>query len=107
MTEGMYPVATPEIAVRRKQLAPEVNEAFENFGRAVFDQENSHGGSMGVRIHACGGSERPSCRMIGRPGGKLEGHSSRDGRTQEEGQDLHRRVSPGLTPARPPAIASA
>jgi AhpD family alkylhydroperoxidase len=36
MTEGMYPVATPEIAVRRRQLAPEVNEAFENFGRAVF-----------------------------------------------------------------------
>jgi hypothetical protein len=36
MTEEMYPVATPEIAVRRKQLAPEVHEAFENFSRAVF-----------------------------------------------------------------------
>jgi AhpD family alkylhydroperoxidase len=36
MAEGMYPAATPEIAVRRKQLAPEVDEAFENFGRAVF-----------------------------------------------------------------------
>ena len=36
MTEGMYPAATPEIALRRKQLAPEANEAFENFGRAVF-----------------------------------------------------------------------
>ncbi len=36
MTEGMYPAATTEIALRRKQLAPEANEAFENFGRAVF-----------------------------------------------------------------------
>jgi AhpD family alkylhydroperoxidase len=36
MTELMYPVATPEIAVRREQLAPEANEAFENFSRAVF-----------------------------------------------------------------------
>jgi AhpD family alkylhydroperoxidase len=36
MAEGMYPAATPEIALRRKQLTPEVNEAFENFGRAVF-----------------------------------------------------------------------
>jgi AhpD family alkylhydroperoxidase len=36
MAEGMYPMATPEIAVRRKQLAPEINEAFEDFSRAVF-----------------------------------------------------------------------
>jgi AhpD family alkylhydroperoxidase len=36
MAEGMYPAATPEIAVRRKQLAPEINEAFEEFSRAVF-----------------------------------------------------------------------
>ena len=36
MAEGMYPVATPEIALRRRQLAPEVNEAFENFSRTVF-----------------------------------------------------------------------
>lgn len=36
MAEGMYPVATREIALRRKQLAPEINEAFENFSRAVF-----------------------------------------------------------------------
>jgi AhpD family alkylhydroperoxidase len=32
----MYPEASPEIAARRKQLAPEVNEAFVNFSRAVF-----------------------------------------------------------------------
>jgi AhpD family alkylhydroperoxidase len=36
MAEGMYPVATREIALRRKQLAPEINEAFENFSRVVF-----------------------------------------------------------------------
>jgi AhpD family alkylhydroperoxidase len=38
MTEGMYPVATPEIAVRRKHLAPMINDAFENFSRAVFTE---------------------------------------------------------------------
>ena len=36
MTERMYPAATPEIATRRRQLAPEINAAFENFNRAVF-----------------------------------------------------------------------
>jgi AhpD family alkylhydroperoxidase len=36
MAEGMYPALTPEIAARRGQLAPEINEAFENFSRAVF-----------------------------------------------------------------------
>lgn len=36
MAEPLYPAATPEIAVRRSQLAPEINEAFENFSRAVF-----------------------------------------------------------------------
>jgi AhpD family alkylhydroperoxidase len=36
MAEGMYPMATPEIALRRKQLAPDINEAFEAFSRAVF-----------------------------------------------------------------------
>ena len=36
MAERMYPAATPEIAARRRQLAPEINEAFENFSRAVF-----------------------------------------------------------------------
>ena len=36
MAERMYPAATPEIATRRRQLAPEINAAFENFSRAVF-----------------------------------------------------------------------
>ena len=36
MAEPLYPAATPEIAARRRQLAPEINEAFENFSRAVF-----------------------------------------------------------------------
>jgi AhpD family alkylhydroperoxidase len=38
MTEdtSVYPAATPEISERRKELAPEINEAFERFSRAVF-----------------------------------------------------------------------
>ncbi|MEV4078271.1 carboxymuconolactone decarboxylase family protein [Nonomuraea fuscirosea] len=36
MTESLYQPATPEIAARRKQLAPGIHEAFENFSRAVF-----------------------------------------------------------------------
>lgn len=36
MSDRIYPPATSEIALRRKELAPEINEAFEEFGRAVF-----------------------------------------------------------------------
>jgi hypothetical protein len=36
MTEGMYPAATRELAAHRAELAPEINDAFENFSRAVF-----------------------------------------------------------------------
>ena len=36
MTEPMYHPTTPEIAARRKELAPEIHDAFEAFGRAVF-----------------------------------------------------------------------
>ena len=36
MTHDLYPAATPELASRRKELAPEINEAFEHFSRAVF-----------------------------------------------------------------------
>ena len=36
MAEGMYPAATRELAAYRAELAPEINEAFENFSRAVF-----------------------------------------------------------------------
>jgi AhpD family alkylhydroperoxidase len=35
MTETLYHPTTPE-AVRRKELAPGVHEAFENFSQAVF-----------------------------------------------------------------------
>jgi AhpD family alkylhydroperoxidase len=36
MSQGMYPAATRELAAHRAELAPEINEAFENFSRAVF-----------------------------------------------------------------------
>lgn len=36
MDESMYPAATPKVYARRKELAPEINEAFENFSHAVF-----------------------------------------------------------------------
>ena len=36
MTETLDHPTTPELAVRRKELAPGVHEAFENFSHAVF-----------------------------------------------------------------------
>jgi AhpD family alkylhydroperoxidase len=38
MTEdtSVYPAATREIGERRRELAPEINEAFERFSRTVF-----------------------------------------------------------------------
>lgn len=38
MAEGtsVYPAATPGIGKRRKELAPEIHDAFEHFSRAVF-----------------------------------------------------------------------
>jgi AhpD family alkylhydroperoxidase len=36
MSETLYQPTTPKIAARRKQLAPGIHEAFENFSRAVF-----------------------------------------------------------------------
>jgi len=36
MTESIYHPTTPEIAQRRKQLAPHTHEAFEAFSKAVF-----------------------------------------------------------------------
>lgn len=36
MADPMFPPATPEIAARRKELAPVAHEAFEQFSRAVF-----------------------------------------------------------------------
>ena len=36
MTETLYPPATSDIATQRKELAPGINDAFDNFSRAVF-----------------------------------------------------------------------
>ncbi|AXH95553.1 carboxymuconolactone decarboxylase family protein [Ornithinimicrobium avium] len=36
MPESMYHPTTPEISRRRKELAPEVHDAFTAFSRAVF-----------------------------------------------------------------------
>jgi len=36
VSEPMYHPTTPEIAARRNELAPEIHNAFEAFGRAVF-----------------------------------------------------------------------
>ena len=35
-TGSVYPAAIPEIGRRRKELAPEIHEAFQKFSRAVF-----------------------------------------------------------------------
>jgi len=34
--ESVYPQGTAEINVRRKELAPDIHDAFEKFSRAVF-----------------------------------------------------------------------
>ena len=36
MSESVYHPTTPQIAKRRKQLAPNVHEAFEHFSRTAF-----------------------------------------------------------------------
>jgi AhpD family alkylhydroperoxidase len=36
MTDTVYTPATPELTALRRKLAPEVHQAFEDFGRAVF-----------------------------------------------------------------------
>ncbi|TRW45706.1 carboxymuconolactone decarboxylase family protein [Georgenia yuyongxinii] len=36
MDESMYHRTTPELAARRRELAPEIHGAFEEFSRAVF-----------------------------------------------------------------------
>jgi alkylhydroperoxidase/carboxymuconolactone decarboxylase family protein len=36
MTESIYPKATRELAERRKELAPEIHDAFLDFSRKVF-----------------------------------------------------------------------
>lgn len=36
MSDGMYPKATPEMSQRRKELAPDIHDAFNAFSKAVF-----------------------------------------------------------------------
>ncbi len=36
MTEDLYPQATAEMSKRRRELAPEVHDAFTDFSKAVF-----------------------------------------------------------------------
>ena len=36
MSESMYHLTTPEQAKRRKELAPDVHDAFQSFSKAVF-----------------------------------------------------------------------
>ena len=36
MSDSLYPKATADLGARRKELAPEINTAFENFSHAVF-----------------------------------------------------------------------
>ena len=36
MSESLYHPTSPEVARRRKELAPDVHDAFEAFSRAVF-----------------------------------------------------------------------
>ena len=36
MTEPVYHPTTPQLARRRRELAPDVHDAFEDFSRAVF-----------------------------------------------------------------------
>ncbi|MGH9065157.1 MAG: carboxymuconolactone decarboxylase family protein [Acidimicrobiales bacterium] len=38
MTEPVYHPATAELAARRRQLAPGINKAFEDFSHAVFGE---------------------------------------------------------------------
>jgi AhpD family alkylhydroperoxidase len=36
MTDAVYPRATPALAARRRELAPDTHRAFDEFSRAVF-----------------------------------------------------------------------
>lgn len=36
MPDSVYPVATRELATRRKEAAPEIHDAFQSFSRQVF-----------------------------------------------------------------------
>jgi AhpD family alkylhydroperoxidase len=36
MSDSIYPQSTPEVAARRKELAPSISDAFAKFSREVF-----------------------------------------------------------------------
>lgn len=36
MTDELFPPATPDLGARRRELAPEIHEAWDNFSKAVF-----------------------------------------------------------------------
>jgi AhpD family alkylhydroperoxidase len=36
MSEGMYPKATSDVGARRRELAPEIHQAWDGFSKAVF-----------------------------------------------------------------------
>jgi AhpD family alkylhydroperoxidase len=36
MSDGMYPAATSDIGARRRELAPQIHEAWDGFSKAVF-----------------------------------------------------------------------
>ncbi|GEL17621.1 carboxymuconolactone decarboxylase family protein [Pseudonocardia asaccharolytica] len=36
MDHGIFPKATPQMSARRKELAPEIHDAFTEFSRTVF-----------------------------------------------------------------------
>jgi len=36
MTESVFPIATAEMGHRRHELAPDIDDAFKTFSRAVF-----------------------------------------------------------------------
>ncbi|GAA4283989.1 arsenosugar biosynthesis-associated peroxidase-like protein [Brevibacterium daeguense] len=36
MVDDLYPAATPELGERRKELAPDIEDAFDRFSREVF-----------------------------------------------------------------------
>jgi hypothetical protein len=62
MTEAVYTPATSEIAERRKQLAPAIHDAFQEFSRQAFGDGSP--GREGQAAHRCGRRPRhplPDC----------------------------------------------
>lgn len=45
MSEGLYPLSTPELSHKRRDLAPDIEAAFQAFGQKVFAE-----GALPVKI---------------------------------------------------------